>query len=116
MLNCRPFRSRSQHERTEDCAFRRRASEQWHESVTAYQDAVLLLAQHRDYEAVYKSAETLRLLSLEIMQILEDHEREHGCGVSQDRTHQPVLLSDEKATPRSNPMVRKLFQFSMGGL
>ena len=50
--------------------------------MTAYYQAVQLLSQQCDYEAVHKSAETLRLISQEIKQILEDHEREHGCGHS----------------------------------
>jgi hypothetical protein len=81
MLNFRPFQARAPEYRpVEECAFRKRASEQWQESVTAYHEAVQMLAQHGDYEAVHKSAETLRLISQEIKKILEDHEREHGCG------------------------------------
>ena len=86
MLNFRPFRTRSQDLGVVDCAFRKQASEQWQDSITAYYEAVQLLSQQCDYEAVQKSAETLRLISCEIKHILEDHEREHGCGHS----HVPV--------------------------
>jgi len=82
MLNFRPFRTSSHDGHTENCDFRNRANEQWQDSITAYYQAVQLLSQQCDYEAVQKSAETLRLISEEIKQILEDHEREHGCGHS----------------------------------
>jgi hypothetical protein len=82
MLNFRSFRTRFQDRDAEDCAFRKQASEQWQDSITAYYEAVPLLAQQCDYEAVQRSVETLRLISQEIKQILEDHEREHGCGHS----------------------------------
>jgi hypothetical protein len=82
MLNFRPFQTRSQDGRAEDCAFRKRANEQWQDSITAYYEAVQLLAQQCDFEAVHKSAERLRIISQEIKQVLEDHEREHGCGHS----------------------------------
>lgn len=81
MLNFRPFQARTKkHPHLEECAFRRQASEQWQESVTTYHEALQMLAQHADYEAVYRSAEDLGMISREIKQILEDHEREHGCG------------------------------------
>ena len=83
MLNFRAFRMRFQNGHAEDCAFRKRATEQWQDSITAYYEAVQLLSQQCDYEAVHKSAETLRLISQEVKQILEDHEREHGCGHAQ---------------------------------
>ena len=98
MLNFRPFRARSpQRSYVEECVFRKRASDQWQESVTAYQEAVELLARTGHYEAVHESAETLRLISQEIKQILEDHEREHGCRNSEvpvnGRPH-PVTLAN----------------------
>ena len=84
MLNFKPFRARSpQRGLSEECAFRKRAGEQWQESVSAYYEAVQMLSKHGNYEAVYQSTETLRLLSQEFKQILEDHEREHGCGPSE---------------------------------
>ena len=92
MLNFRPFRTRPQDGHTENCSFRNRANEQWQESITAYYEAVQLLSQQCDYEAVQKSAETLRLISQEIKQILEDHERELGCG------HSDVQLSGRAMT------------------
>lgn len=82
MLSVRAFQTRSHEGHTANCAFRTRANEQWQDSITAYYQAVQLLSQQCDYEAVQKSAETLRLISEEIKQILEDHEREHGCGHS----------------------------------
>ncbi len=82
MLSVRPFRTRSQDGHAGNCAFRKRANEQWQDSITAYYQAVQLLSQQCNYEAVQKSAETLRLISEEIKQILEDHEREHRCGHS----------------------------------
>jgi Flp pilus assembly pilin Flp len=86
MLNFGLFQARTpEHRPVEECAFRKRASEQWQESVTAYHETVKILAQHGDYEAVHKGAETLCLISQEIKQILEDHEREHGCGYSEVR-------------------------------
>ena len=82
MLSFKPFRTRSQDRLAEDCAFRRRANEQWQESISAYYEAVQMLSQQCDYEAVQKSADRLRIISQEIKQILEDHEREHDCGRS----------------------------------
>jgi hypothetical protein len=102
MLNFRPFRARSpQRGLSEECAFRKRAGEQWQESVSAYYEAVQMLAQRQDYEAVYESAETLRLLSQEIKQILEDHEREHGCGDSEETINQPTVPSGGKVRVNS---------------
>jgi hypothetical protein len=92
MLNFRPFQTRFQSGHAEYCEFRTRANEQWQDSITAYYEAVQLLSQQCDYEAVQKSAETLRLISQEIKQILEDHEREHGCG------HSDVELSGRAMT------------------
>ena len=92
MFTFRPFQIRSQDRHTADCDFRTRANEQWQDSITAYYEAVQLLSRQCDYEADQKSAETLRLISQEIKQILEDHEREHGCG------HSDVQLSGRAMT------------------
>ncbi len=83
MLNFKSLLTRSQDGPTKTCPFRKRATQQWQDSITAYYEAVQLLSQQCDYEAVHKSAETLRLISQEVKQILEDHEREHGCGHAQ---------------------------------
>ena len=101
MLSFRPFRTRFQDGPVENCTFRKRANEQWQDSITAYYEAVQLLSQQCDYEAVQKSAETLRLISQEIKQILEDHEREHGCGHSEFQLSGPAMTHVFRQIPPS---------------
>ena len=97
MLNFRPFQARTPEYRpVAECAFRKGASEQRQQSVTAYYEAVQLLTQFGENEAVHKSAETLRLISQEIKRILDEHEREHGCGHSERRIDQTPGFSNAR--------------------
>jgi hypothetical protein len=64
-----------------ECTFRTRATEQWRESIAAYDEIIQMLegAADEDYGFVHGGAERVLLASNEIKQILEEHEREHGC-------------------------------------